>query len=54
MLAKEAVVVRDGVELAITKEAALVRQALIDAGLETPMVENGLSDEQKRAQSNST
>lgn len=50
MLAKEAVVVRDGVELAITKEAALVRQALIDAGLETPMVENGLSDEQKRAQ----
>ncbi|UTP73455.1 GTP cyclohydrolase I FolE [Alteromonas sp. LMIT006] len=50
MLAKEAVVVRDGVELAITKEAALVRQALIDAGLETPMVENGLSDEQKRTQ----
>ena len=50
MLAIEAVVVRDGVELAITKEAALVRQALIDAGLETPMVENGLSDEQKRAQ----
>ncbi|MBE1287999.1 MAG: GTP cyclohydrolase I FolE [Alteromonadaceae bacterium] len=50
MLAKEAVVVRDGVELAITKEAALVRQALIDAGLETPMIENGLSDEQKRAQ----
>ena len=50
MLAKEAVVVRDGVELAITKEAALVRQALIDAGLETPKDENGLSDEQKRAQ----
>lgn len=50
MLAKEAVIVRDGVELAITKEAALVRQALIDAGLETPMVENGLSDEQKREQ----
>ncbi len=50
MLAKEAVSVTDGVELAITKEAAIVRQALIEAGLETPMVDNGLSDANKRAQ----
>lgn len=31
----------------ISPEAALVRGALIDNGLETPMVENGLSNEQK-------
>lgn len=47
MLANEARVIGD-IEPAITKEAALVRTALIEQGLETPMVENGLSDEEKR------
>jgi GTP cyclohydrolase I len=47
MLAEKAVVVGD-LEPAITKEAALVRTALIEQGLETPMVENGLSDDEKR------
>ncbi len=32
----------------LTKEALLVRDALINKGLETPMVENHLSNEQKR------
>jgi GTP cyclohydrolase I len=31
----------------LSPEAALVRQALIDNGLETPMIENGLTSEQK-------
>ncbi|MGB0845285.1 MAG: GTP cyclohydrolase I FolE [Thiolinea sp.] len=31
----------------ISAEAALVRQALIEHGLETPMIDNGLSSEQK-------
>lgn len=31
----------------VSKEAELVRQALLDAGLETPMVDNGYSDEEK-------
>ena len=48
MLAKEAVIVREALEPAITKEAALVRTALIEQGLETPMVENGYSDDEKR------
>ena len=48
MLAKEAVVVRDAVKLGISKEALLVHEALVDKGLETPMLENGLSDEAKR------
>jgi GTP cyclohydrolase I len=47
MIANEARVIGD-IEPAITKEAALVRTALIEQGLETPMVENGLSDEEKR------
>lgn len=47
MLANEARVIGD-IEPAITKEAALVRTALIEQGLETPMVANGLSDEEKR------
>lgn len=47
MLANEARVIGD-IEPAITKEAALVRTALIEQGLETPMVQNGLSDEEKR------
>ena len=48
MLAKEAVVVRDAVKLGISKEALLVHEALVEKGLETPMLENGLSDEAKR------
>jgi GTP cyclohydrolase I len=34
---------------AIRPEAEAVRQALLARGLETPMIENGMSDEQKRA-----
>ncbi|MDG1121860.1 MAG: GTP cyclohydrolase I FolE [Glaciecola sp.] len=49
MLAKEAVIVRTALEPAITKEAALVRTALIQQGLETPMKENGLTDDEKRS-----
>ncbi|QPG05909.1 GTP cyclohydrolase I FolE [Salinimonas marina] len=48
MLAKDAVVVCDALEAAISEEARIVRQALVDKGLETPMVENRLSDEDKR------
>lgn len=48
MLANEAVVVRDALEPVIAKEAQLVRQALIDTGLETPMIDNQLSAAQKR------
>ena len=48
MLAKEAVVVRDAVKLGISKEALLVHETLVEKGLETPMLQNGLSDEAKR------
>lgn len=48
MLAKETVVIRDAIKLGLSKEAALVREALEAKGLETPMVENGLSDDAKR------
>ena len=48
MLANEAVVVRDALDLSISESAELVRSALEAKGLETPMVSNGLSDEQKR------
>ncbi|MEW9798557.1 GTP cyclohydrolase I FolE [Alteromonas sp. CYL-A6] len=48
MLAKEAVLVRDALDHAISDEAMRVRNALEANGLETPMVETGLTDEQKR------
>jgi len=48
MLSKEAVVMRSHREPSLTKEAVIVRDALISQGLETPMVENHLSDEAKR------
>lgn len=48
MLAKEAVIVRDALEPSISKEARKVRDALVAKGLETPMVETGLTNEQKR------
>ncbi|MBL54227.1 MAG: GTP cyclohydrolase I FolE [Alteromonadaceae bacterium] len=48
MLAKEAVIVRDAVKLGISKEALMVHEALVARGLETPMLETGLSDEAKR------
>lgn len=48
MLAKEAVIVRDAIERSLSKEAVLVRDALVKAGLETPMVENHLTDDEKR------
>ena len=48
MLAKKAVVVRDALEPSISESAQRVRTALEEKGLETPMVANGLTDEQKR------
>jgi GTP cyclohydrolase I len=48
MLAKEAIVMHEATELAISAQASLVRDALIASGLETPMVENKLSSEEKR------
>ena len=35
-------------ETSLRPEALLVRDALVDRGLETPMIDNGLSEEQKR------
>ncbi|CAI8215943.1 MAG: GTP cyclohydrolase 1 [Glaciecola sp. HTCC2999] len=49
MLAKKAVIAREALEPAITKEAALVRTALIEQGLETPMVQNDYTDDEKRS-----
>jgi GTP cyclohydrolase I len=48
MLAKEAVIVRDALDPSISESAQRVRNVLEAKGLETPMVPNGLSDEQKR------
>lgn len=48
MLAKEALVVRSTLEASLSREALLVRDALIKRGLETPMVVTNLSDEEKR------
>ncbi|MEM0910774.1 MAG: GTP cyclohydrolase I FolE [Pseudomonadota bacterium] len=48
MLAKEAILMHKAKSGIISEQAQLVRDALIDAGLETPMVENHLSDEEKR------
>ena len=48
MLANKAVVVRDALEPSISESAQRVRAALEAKGLETPMVVNGLTDEQKR------
>ena len=46
MLAKEAVIVRDALDPSISEPAQRVREALEAKGLETPMVANGLTDEQ--------
>lgn len=48
MLAKEAIPMHDAKVSQISPQAKLVREALIAAGLETPMVENNLSNEEKR------
>ena len=48
MLAKEAVIVRDALDPSISEPAQRVQEALEAKGLETPMVANGLTDEQKR------
>ena len=37
------------VELAISPEARIVREALIERGLETPLIQNGLNRDQKYA-----
>ena len=47
MLANEAISLRGATGQKISPQASLVRSALIKAGLETPMVENYLTDEQK-------
>jgi GTP cyclohydrolase I len=49
MLANEKIVVH-GVNhnIALSPQAMLVRDALLVAGLETPMIDNGLSGEEKR------
>lgn len=49
MLAKEAILMREMPHKQLSAEAVLVRDALINAGLETPMIETNLSDEDKRA-----
>jgi GTP cyclohydrolase I len=49
MLAKEAIVMHEATELALTPQAILVRDALVAAGMETPMVENKLSNDEKRS-----
>jgi GTP cyclohydrolase I len=49
MLANEAIVMHEATELALSPQAILVRDALVAAGLETPMVKNKLSNEEKRA-----
>lgn len=50
MLANDKVVLHGANHSAkLTPQAMLVRDALTAAGLETPMVENGLSNEEKRA-----
>lgn len=49
MLANEAIVMHEAAELALSPQAILVRDALIATGLETPMVKNKLSNEEKRA-----
>ncbi|APE07205.1 MULTISPECIES: GTP cyclohydrolase I FolE [Alteromonas] len=48
MLAKEAVIVRDALDPSLSDSARRVREVLETKGLETPMVSNNLSDEQKR------
>lgn len=48
MLSNEAIVVHRARERSLSKEAVIVRDALISNGLETPMVENHLSDDVKR------
>ncbi|MDP5132558.1 MAG: GTP cyclohydrolase I, partial [Paraglaciecola sp.] len=45
MLKTKVVSVRDS----LSEQAIAVRNALIDQGLETPMVENGLTDAEKRS-----
>lgn len=48
MLAKEAVIVRDALDPSLSDSARRVREVLETKGLETPMVSNNFSDEQKR------
>lgn len=49
MLPKEAIAMHPQADNLLSEEALIVREALISQGLETPMVENRLSDEQKRS-----
>jgi GTP cyclohydrolase I len=49
MLANDKIVVHGANHnIALSSQAELVRDALLVAGLETPMVDNGLSAEEKR------
>ena len=49
MLAKEPILVHKSKPQLCSEQAAIVRSALVQAGLETPMVANSLSDEEKRS-----
>lgn len=49
MLAKDNVVVREAIKLGLSHEALVVRDALVSQGLETPMIDNQLTDEAKRS-----
>lgn len=48
MLANEKIVVHGANPKRLSPQAEIVREALITSGLETPMVENGLTAEEKR------
>ncbi|MBT1451192.1 GTP cyclohydrolase I FolE [Glaciecola sp. XM2] len=48
MLAKEAIVMHEATESLLSPQAIIVRDALVAHGLETPMVKNKLSNEEKR------
>lgn len=49
MLAKEAILMHEATGKSISEQARLVKAALISAGLETPMIDNHLSDHEKVA-----
>jgi GTP cyclohydrolase I len=48
MLAKEGIVMHEATESLLSPQAIIVRDALVAHGLETPMVKNKLSNEEKR------
>ncbi len=49
MLANEKILIHSAKSSKLSPQAQMVREALIASGLETPMVDNGLTNEEKRA-----